>query len=122
MLWIHKRDGSFEHPKHECKLMDKKIIAILRIYFCLNWRYELYERMFYKICLNVSKPEFAFCDKVGFKPSCSATETNKKVEISLVASLDIILSNKRIIKPCSNYAPGTENGPARGFKILHRLI
>ena len=33
MLWIHKRDGSFEHPKHMCILMDKKIIAIFSLLF-----------------------------------------------------------------------------------------
>ena len=32
-------NGSFEHTKHVFKLMDKKIIAILRIYFWLNWSY-----------------------------------------------------------------------------------
>ena len=35
--------------------------------------------------------------KINF-PVCSATETSKKIEISHVASLDMILSNKRIIK------------------------
>ena len=34
-------DGSFEHPKHMFKLMDKKIIAILRKLFLLNWPYEV---------------------------------------------------------------------------------
>ena len=29
-------DGSFEHPKHTFKLMDKKIIAILRRKNCLT--------------------------------------------------------------------------------------
>ena len=32
-------DGSFEHPKHMFKLMDKKIITILRRKFLLNWCY-----------------------------------------------------------------------------------
>ena len=32
-------DGSFEHPKYMFKLMDKKIIAILRKLFLLNWPY-----------------------------------------------------------------------------------
>ena len=36
MLWVLKkpcrRDGSFEHPKHMLKLMDKKIITTLRIF------------------------------------------------------------------------------------------
>ena len=35
-----------------------------------------------------------FSDKVRFKPACSATETSWKVEISLVSSLDGILSKK----------------------------
>ena len=33
-----------------------------------------------------------------FKPACSATETSSKIEILLVASLDMILSNKRQTK------------------------
>ena len=37
-------------------------------------------------------------DEVRFKPACSATETSYKIEISLVASLDMILSNKSITK------------------------
>ena len=32
-------EGSFEHLKHMFKMMDKKIIAILHIYFWLNWPY-----------------------------------------------------------------------------------
>ena len=35
-------EGSFKHPKHMFKLMDKKIITILRIYFWLNWPYDKY--------------------------------------------------------------------------------
>ena len=34
-------DGSFEHPKHMIKLMDKKIIAILHKLFLLNWPYAI---------------------------------------------------------------------------------
>ena len=33
-------DGSFEHPKHMFKLMDKKIITILRNLFLHNWLYD----------------------------------------------------------------------------------
>ena len=33
-------DGSIEHPKHMFKLMDKKIIAILRLQVLLNWPYD----------------------------------------------------------------------------------
>ena len=41
-------DGSFEHPKHMYKLMDKKIIAILRWKILLNWPYELYVKQTYE--------------------------------------------------------------------------
>ena len=41
MLWVRKRTGSFEHPKHMLKLINKKIIAILRKNYLLNWPYVL---------------------------------------------------------------------------------
>ena len=35
------RDGSFEHPRHMFRLMDKKIITILcNFFFLLNWPYH----------------------------------------------------------------------------------
>ena len=34
-------DGSFEHPKHMFKLMDKKIIAISCWNILINWPYEI---------------------------------------------------------------------------------
>ena len=44
MLWVLKSTVSlrqlFEHSKHMVKLMDKKIIAILRKVVFLNWPYE----------------------------------------------------------------------------------
>ena len=46
--------------------------------------------------LDTRKPVFGVCDKVIFKQAYSATETSWKTEFSLVASIDIILSNKRI--------------------------
>ena len=36
---------SFEHPKHMFKLMDKKIIAILRLLFLLNWPYVYHAQL-----------------------------------------------------------------------------
>ena len=47
---------------------------------------------------DVTKLVFRASDKANFKPVYSATETSKKIEISLIASLDMILSNKRVIK------------------------
>ena len=48
--------------------------------------------------LVAAKPVFWVSDKVRFKPVSSATETSKNMETSLVASLDMILSKKRITK------------------------
>ena len=42
------------------------------------------------------KSAFRVSDKVRFKAVCSATETSNTIEILLVASLYITLSNKRI--------------------------
>ena len=47
---------------------------------------------------DVTKPVFGVSDKGRLNPVSSATETSKKIEISLVVSIDIILSNKRITK------------------------
>ena len=47
---------------------------------------------------DARKPVFGVSDKLRCKPACPATETSKKIEISLVASLDMILSNKGITK------------------------
>ena len=44
-----------------------------------------------KTCRRVS-------EKWRFKPSCSGTEISYKIEISLVASLDMILFNQQITK------------------------
>ena len=44
------------------------------------------------------KSVFQGSNKASFKPVSSATETSKRVEISLEASLDMILSNKGITK------------------------
>ena len=45
---------------------------------------------------DVRKPVFGVYDKVRFKPVSSSTETIKKIEISPVASLNMIFSKKRI--------------------------
>ena len=42
--------------------------------------------------LDVTKPVSRFSNKVRFKPVFSATETSWNIEISLEASLDMILS------------------------------
>ena len=52
----------------------------------------------YYMSLVEGKHVIGVSDKVRFKPVSWASETSQKIEISLVASLDIILSNKRITK------------------------
>ena len=44
------------------------------------------------------KPIFGVSDKVRLKPVSLATETSQEIEILLVASLDMILSNERTTK------------------------
>ena len=51
-----------------------------------------------KAVFKATKPVFEVSDKVSHKPVSSATETCQKIEISLVAHLDMILSNKQITK------------------------
>ena len=48
---------------------------------------------YYNVGSDTRKSVFRVSDKVRFKPACSATETSKRIEISLVASLDMILSS-----------------------------
>ena len=48
--------------------------------------------------LDARKPVFGVSDKVGLNPVSSATDTSWKIKILLVASLDMILSNKQITK------------------------
>ena len=43
-----------------------------------------------------TKPVLGVSDKARLKPACSATETRKKIAISLVASLDMTVFKKRI--------------------------
>ena len=49
-----------------------------------------------KMDLVARKPVFGVSDKARLKPVSSATESSQKIVISLVASLDIILSRKGI--------------------------
>ena len=43
---------------------------------------------------DMRKPVLGVSDKLRFKPVCLATETSQKNEISLEASIDMILYNK----------------------------
>ena len=52
----------------------------------------------FQIGHNARKPFFRVSDPVKLRTACSATETCSKNEISLEASLDMILFSKRITK------------------------
>ena len=60
-------DGSFEHPKHMFKLMDKKIIAIICGFFLLNWFFaeehnylEIFTHDPLKCIMNNSVPYYIY--------------------------------------------------------------
>ena len=48
MLWVLKRDGSFEHPKHMFKLMGKEINTILGAQTIFIWTH-----VYWKILMNL---------------------------------------------------------------------
>ena len=48
--------------------------------------------------LVATKPVFGASDKARLNPVSTATETSSKIESSLVASLDMVLSKQRITK------------------------
>ena len=56
----------------------------LSLHFCLG--------------LDTTKPVFGVSEKAILKPVSSATVTSYKIEISLIASLDKVLSKKQITK------------------------
>ena len=60
--------------------------------------FYLHEMTLYKMGLDARKPVFGVSYKARLKPVSSATETRQNSEISVVASLDVILFNKRITK------------------------
>ena len=60
----------------------------MTMYFSVNDYLE-----FHNLGLVARKPVFGVSEKARLKPACSATETSQKIEISLVASLDMILSS-----------------------------
>ena len=53
---------------------------------------------FYKWAIYATKPVFWVSEKVRLTLVCSTTGTSWNIEISLIASLDMILSRKRITK------------------------
>ena len=74
------------------------------------------------------KPVLGVSDKARLKPVSSATETSKKIENMLDASLDRILSSKQIIKAlirlhgCTGWsAPVLFVYPVDGFSYVFSL-
>ena len=61
-------------------------------------KHQLTVKWWQNMGFDVTKPIFGVSDKARLKPVSSATDTSWKIEISLQASLDMILSKKRIKK------------------------
>ena len=76
---------------------DKDSVQTLNIQPCWIHQHGSLEEPLVYMGLVATKPFFRVLT-VRFKPACTATETSLINEISLVASLDMILSNKRITK------------------------
>ena len=54
--------GSFEYPKHMFKLIDKKIIALLRKLFLLNWPFGISAKLFSILTISLNEEDI----KVSF--------------------------------------------------------
>ena len=84
---IYGNGVSFELPKHMFKLMDKKIMIILRSKCLLFWTYGTFHDSRKYLIINrteigliATKPVFGVSDIVKLKPLSSATEASLKVE------------------------------------------
>ena len=53
---LSRWDGSFEHPKHMFKVVDKKIIAILRSKILLSWLYDKSRPFYWCVNLHLHVP------------------------------------------------------------------
>ena len=62
----------------------------------LLWLTSLLRTQIYQMDHVARKYVFGVSDKVRLKLTCSATETSYNIEISPVASLNMILSHKKI--------------------------
>ena len=58
------------------------------------WSRRIFQILLLPYVKGPRKPVFGVSEEVRFKPTCSAIETRQKIEIALVSSLDMILSNK----------------------------
>ena len=84
-------------------------------HICLHSMMRIHTWQLHKVVpymgLAATKLAFKVSDKVWFKPVSTATETSYKIKVLLVASLDIILSNKQITKVlislrgCAGWSP-----------------
>ena len=90
MLWVLKRTvsmrrffGSFEHPNHMFKLMDKKIIAILRLFFYDENSEYFLTVGFCFITEDMFKLKMVFCDIFGHVGQTLATQPPTTVIIPL---------------------------------------
>ena len=74
------------------------LLFLLHLFLCNNNTVSNLINAYAHMGLVATKPVFGASDEMRFKPACSARETSYKNEISLVASLDMVLSKMRITK------------------------
>ena len=82
MLWVLKRtsqwDGSFEHPKHMFKLMDKAINAILGAQTILIWTWNTLIIFHFRIADDKTEIMERFSSKITIW-CCLCQKNNIKV-------------------------------------------
>ena len=97
MFWLRNKKNNFQsytiiwrsdHPLYFSSLKSEKDLFRDQRATRRGNSYHLWKYFF----------GIGLCSEVRFKPACPATETSAKNEISPVASLDMIFSNKRITK------------------------
>ena len=79
-------------------LFCNAVLRVIPSFVIISLRKREMVALLYEMGLDVTKPVFGVSDIVRLKQVSSATETRWKIEISLEASLDMILSNQRITK------------------------
>ena len=79
---------------YSSNITSRPFLFNIRILNSLNFLFFLFS-FNYKMGFDATK---SVLDKASLKPVSAATDTSKKSDISPVASLDMILSKKRILK------------------------
>ena len=105
-------DSSFEHPKHMFKLIDKKIITILRWIYLLNWPYDALFCLF--VCFVALHPK-----------STAMVIAGRSVHLTTLfswASLNKQLTSNRAHIFACNWQQPFMNDSAEGSRMTVEII